>query len=68
MKALLTICDDKQCSAIVRHEALAALQTVSSDPKETRELLTKYIGSADQIVRETAMVSLDMMEFYVPNI
>lgn len=63
--ALLQLIEDKGVAAIARHEALAAFQTVSTNAEETRRFLQKQCANEDQIVRETALVSLKMMDFYV---
>ncbi|CAK67228.1 unnamed protein product (macronuclear) [Paramecium tetraurelia] len=63
-EALINMIKDENQPAIARHEAIAAFQTVSSNKEITLEILNAYAKSPDQIVRETAIVSLKMMEFY----
>lgn len=46
---------------MVRHEAVEALGSIASDDVET--FLNEYAKDAEQVVRESALVALDMAEF-----
>ncbi|CAD8127484.1 unnamed protein product [Paramecium sonneborni] len=63
-EALINMIKDENQPAIARHEAIAAFQTVNSNKEITLQILNQYSKSQDQIVRETALVSLKMIEFY----
>jgi len=38
------VCSDKTCAPIVRHEALAAFQTVNLNKEHKKEFLTKFVN------------------------
>ncbi|CAD8129163.1 unnamed protein product [Paramecium sonneborni] len=63
-EALINMIKDENQPAIARHQAIAAFQTVNSNKEITLQILNQYSKSPYQIVRETALVSLKMMEFY----
>lgn len=55
---------DENQPAIAHHEAIAAFQTVILNKEIRLKMLNEFTKSPDQIVRETVIVSLKMMEFY----
>ncbi|KAI5841379.1 armadillo-type protein [Morchella snyderi] len=59
--ALIKVAGDKNEAPMVRHEAVEALGSIASDDVET--FLNEYAKDAEQVVRESALVALDMAEF-----
>lgn len=59
--ALIKVAGDKGEAPMVRHEAVEALGSIASDDVEA--FLNEYAKDAEQVVRESALVALDMAEF-----
>lgn len=59
--ALIKVAGDKNEMPMVRHEAVEALGSIASDGVET--FLNEYAKDTEQVVRESALVALDMAEF-----
>jgi hypothetical protein len=51
---------DPNENEIVRHEAISAYSSISSN----KEFLTKIISDSNQIVRESAIVALDLIDYW----
>ncbi|KAL7270620.1 deoxyhypusine hydroxylase [Rhizina undulata] len=59
--ALIKVAGNKEEASMVRHEAVEALGSIASDDVES--FLKEYTKDSEQVVRESALVALDMAEF-----
>lgn len=59
--ALIKVAGDTKEMPMVRHEAVEALGSIASEDVVT--FLNEYAKDAEQVVRESALVALDMAEF-----
>lgn len=59
--ALVKVAGDKNEEPMVRHEAVEALGSIASEGVE--KLLHEYASDVEQVVRESAVVALDMAAF-----
>ncbi|KAF2838883.1 deoxyhypusine hydroxylase [Patellaria atrata CBS 101060] len=60
--SLIKTLDDLEEASMVRHEAADALGSMG-DEEGVEDVLKKYLDDPDTIVRESAIVALDMAEF-----
>ncbi|RPB23180.1 ARM repeat-containing protein, partial [Terfezia boudieri ATCC MYA-4762] len=60
---LIPVARNKKEHAMVRHEAVEALGSVGGDVEGVEEYLKEMAASGERVVRESAIVALDMVEF-----
>ncbi|CDK26788.1 unnamed protein product [Kuraishia capsulata CBS 1993] len=63
--SLIKILGDKSEAAMVRHEAAEALGSIATD--EVLPILKGYLNDEDTVVRDSAIVALDMYEYENSN-
>lgn len=61
LPALIKVAGNKDEASMVRHEAIEAIGSIPSD--EVEEVLKRFIDDPERVVRESAIVALDMAEF-----
>jgi len=60
---LIPVARSEKEHAMVRHEAVEALGSVGGDVEGVEGYLKEMAGSGERVVRESAVVALDMVEF-----
>lgn len=61
IKALIEVAGNEGEASMVRHEAIEAIGGIASD--EVEGVLKRFVNDPERVVRESAIVALDMVEF-----
>ncbi|RPA82559.1 deoxyhypusine hydroxylase [Ascobolus immersus RN42] len=61
IKALIEVAGNEKEASMVRHEAIEAIGGIASN--EVEEVLKRFVNDPERVVRESAIVALDMVEF-----
>lgn len=61
LTALVKVAGNTEEASMVRHEAIEAIGSIASD--EVDDILKRFADDPEQVVRESAIVALDMAEF-----
>lgn len=60
--ALLKVLEDQSEESMVRHEAAEALGSLGDEPG-VEDMLKRFLNDAEQVVRDSVIVALDMAEY-----